>query len=357
MASQKLHYVWEYTDRDRAFWEEHLEDFVPRRILDAHTHVTDPALRLDPMTDAKRKQYWVNEVLEPIEAPTAERCMKTVFPGREVTCVAMGHPSVEYDIDAANVYTSRECSRRGWYGLALLRPQWDAERVAAELDRPGVIGVKPYYQMIGPSPDTRDKYIEASIFEFLPQAALEVLADRRAWVTLHVPKADRLGHPDNIREVREIRRCYPNVVLVIAHLGRSYTLPHAEEALPPLADDEGLYFDISAVMNPDVLRLALGVIGPGRLLYGTDNPVFYMRGRRTWDGRTYTNHTSADFHFNRGRHEPPQVEAGYTLMMYEALRALRVVCEDLALSSSDMEAIFCGNAKRLISGVVARKSR
>ena len=73
-----------------------------------------------------------------------------------------------------------------------------------------------------------------------------------------------------------------------------------------------------------------------------------MRGRRQWKGTTYTNRTSYPFYFNKDR-EPPEVEAEYTLYMYEALRALKLACEDLALGPDDVEAIFHGNAERLFN--------
>ena len=57
----------------------------------------------------------------------------------------------------------------------------------------GVLGVKVYYALIGHDPATRDKYLEASIFDFLPPHQLDVLDQYGAWVTLHVPKAERLG--------------------------------------------------------------------------------------------------------------------------------------------------------------------
>lgn len=356
MTPIPLHHVWSYTDVDRAFWQEHLEGWLPRRILDAHTHIAHPRFRLEPMTEAKRRQYWVNEVLEPIDAATAEHCYRTVFPGREVRCVAFGLPELSYDLDAVNADVQQECARRGWFSLAVVRPQWSQEKVAALLDAPGVIGVKPYYSLIGPSPEsTRDLYLEASIFEFLPHHILEVLDERGAWVTLHVPRAARLGHPENVREVREIRRRYPNVVLVIAHLGRSYTEPHAREALPQFADDPGLYFDSSAVMNPVCHRIALECLGPQRILYGSDNPIFYMRGRRQYDGRNYINRTSHPFHFNRDR-EPPEIEARYTLYMYEDIRAIKTACEELGLTDRRfVEALFHDNAARLIEGILARK--
>jgi predicted TIM-barrel fold metal-dependent hydrolase len=342
-----LHHVWDYTDVDHAFWEEHLADWLPQRLFDAHTHVTEPRFRLVAMSEEKRRQYWVNEVAEPIGAADAERCSKTVFPGRDFSCLCFGSASLDYDVEGENASLQVECARRGWRRLAVVRPQWPAERIDRELNHPGVVGVKVYYALISNDPDTRDKHLEASIFDFLPHHQLEVLDARRAWVTLHVPKAGRLGHPANIAEVREIRRRYPNVVLVLAHLGRCYTLEHAREAFPPLADDEGLYFDSSAVLNPEVHRFALETFGPSRILYGSDNPVFYMRGRRQFKGRTYVNRTSYPFHFNRDR-ELPEVEAKYTLMMYEELRALRTACQQLGLDRLAIESLFHGNAERLM---------
>jgi uncharacterized protein len=351
MTPVPLHYVWQYTDVDRAFWQEHLEAWVPTDIFDAHTHVNEPRFRIDAMTEEKRRQYWVNEVTEPIGAADAQRCHELVFPGRKVSCLTFGLPLLEYDIAQSNACLQVECVRRGWYRLAVVRPQWSAERVDAELRLPSTLGVKVYYALIDNDPASRDRYLEASIFDFLPRHQLEVLDERRAWVTLHVPKADRLGHPDNIAEIRQIRRQYPNVVLVIAHLGRNYTLPHAQQSLPQLADDDGLWFDISAVLNPDVLRFALRTIGPSRLLYGTDNPIFYMRGRRQYQGTSYLNRTSYPFHFNRER-ESPEIEAGYTLYIYEALRAIQCACESEGLERAHVEAILHDNARRLTDAIL-----
>ena len=351
MKPVSLHYVWQYTDVDRAFWQEHLEGWLPARIFDAHTHVNEPEYRVEMMTEEKRRQYWVNEISEPIGAADARHCCELVFPNRDVSCLVFGHPSPEYDIQRSNAALQAECVKRGWYRLAVIAPDWSAERVAAELDLPNVLGVKVYYALIaGQDPSSRDRHLEVGIFDFLPHHQLELLNRRRAWVTLHVPKADRLGHPENIAQIKQIRRQYPDVVLVIAHLGRSYTLLHAEESLPQLAADEGLYFDNSAVMNPDVHRFALETLGPKRILYGTDNPVFYMRGRRQWQGRSYTNRTSHPFYFNRDR-EPPEVEARYSLYMYEALLAIKQACEQLGLDRRDVEAIFHGNARRLVDPI------
>jgi predicted TIM-barrel fold metal-dependent hydrolase len=351
-----LNHVWEYRDIDRVFWADKLDDFMPARIVDAHVHVDEPSTRIVEMTEAKRKQYWVAEVCEPMRAEELERADAVVYPGRDVSHLTMALPNLEFDMDADNAYVQRESARRDWPTLTVLNPHWNAERIARELATPGVIGLKPYYSMISNDPDTRDKHIEADIFDFLPHVALEQLDARGGWVTLHVPKADRLGHPSNIAQIRELRERYPNVVVVIAHFGRCYTLAHAQAALPQLADDDGLYWDCSAVMNPAVYRYALDLLGPQRILYGTDNPFFYMRGRRVWTETGYFNFTSADFHFNRDKHEPADVEATYTLYLYEQLAAIRAACEDLSLSRDDVVDLFYGNAHRLIEQVRSRKA-
>jgi hypothetical protein len=354
MEAVHLHHVYDYTDVDRAFWAEHLEGWLPERIIDAHTHVTNVAFRTEAMTEERRKQFWVAEASQPIDAEQAARCMDIAFPGREVRCVAVGPPSLAYDLEASNEYLRTESLKRGWWALPVCPPALSAEQVAAELAKPGVLGIKPYYTLISHDRLTRDKHIDADILDYLPPHVLAVLNERRAWVTLHVPKAERLPHPDNIRRIREIRERYPDVVLVIAHFGRCYTEPHAREGLPPLADDEGLYFDNSAVLNPAVHRLALELFGPERVLYGTDNPVFYMRGRRQWRGRQYINRTNYPFHFNKER-EAPEVEATYTLYTYEALKAIKDACEDLQIDSEGVEAMFHGNAQRLIDSVLQAK--
>jgi hypothetical protein len=350
MGEIHLHHVFTYDDRDRDFWDRHLEDWVPRRIVDAHVHFVDPAFQVETITDELRRSHWSLEVSDMQSAGTLERCLGILYPGREVSCVGFGFPSLGWDIEGANAHVAEEARKRGWRALAIVRPTWVAEQLASILDRPGVIGVKPYYMLLGYDRTGRDRFIESSIFDFLPRHQLEVLDGRGSWVTLHVPRAARLGHPDNLREIREIRRRYPRIKLVIAHYGRCYTLPHAEEGLLPLADDPGLFFDCSAVLNPDVHRLALERIGPGRILYGTDNPIFYMRGRREWRGRTYINHTSHPFHFNVER-EAPEVEARYTLYMYEALGAIRDAFERLGLGAREAEDVFGGNARRLIAGI------
>ncbi|MDX2111602.1 MAG: amidohydrolase family protein [Verrucomicrobiota bacterium] len=345
---QPLTHVWTYNERDDAFWKEHLEDFVPASIIDGHLHVFRTQDRIHEMTDAMRRQYWVGELVEPCDAVNTARCQAITFPGRTVRNVAFGFPDLDFAIDPANEYLRRECVARGWWCNCVTVPQWTTKELEARIAHPGIIGLKPYYTLIQRTPDSRDTFIEASIYDFLPRHHLEVAQRHKLWITLHVPKAGRLGHPDNIREIKEIRSDFPDIKLVIAHYGRCYTLAHAEESLPQLAGDDGLFFDSSAVVNPDVHTYALKTLGTSRIIYGTDNPIFYMRGRRAFAGRSYRNHTNHPFYFNKVR-EAPEIEANYTLFMYEELLALKQACQTLKLSQSAVQALFHDNCLNLIN--------
>src|SRR5512140_3347015 len=104
MRATPLYFLWDYNDVDRAFWAEHFEEWLPRRIIDAHTHIMEPSLRMVPMTEAMRQQYWVSEVFEPIDFPTADHCHALVFPQREFSCVAFGFPDLDFDVEGGNTY-------------------------------------------------------------------------------------------------------------------------------------------------------------------------------------------------------------------------------------------------------------
>ncbi len=156
MLPVPLHHVWEYTDVDRAFWQRHLEDWVPGRIFDAHTHVNEPRFRLvEPHGGDAAAVLGQRSSANRSARPSAQRCYETVFP-------AASSPAWPSAI-RASITTSRRATpacgssaRRGWSHLIVSRPDWPAERLEAELKASGALGVKPYYSLIpGQDPSTR----------------------------------------------------------------------------------------------------------------------------------------------------------------------------------------------------------
>ena len=70
MSPIPLHHVWQYSDVDRVFWQERLEEWMPGRIFDAHTHVNEPEYLLYPPSEEKLRQYDVT-ALSPVTVRAA----------------------------------------------------------------------------------------------------------------------------------------------------------------------------------------------------------------------------------------------------------------------------------------------
>jgi hypothetical protein len=210
--------------------------------------------------------------------------------------------------------------------------------VAAGL-RAGYGGLKPYPDVAPPGRE--------GIFGFLPPGHLAALDHAEGVLMLHLPRAGRLGDPDNLREVLEIRDRYPCIKVVIAHIGRAYCLPTAMRGLPALAQDQGIFFDTSANLNADVFAYALDTVGPDRVLFGSDLPITRMRGVREHIGEEYINYTSANYSWNTRRKDPAK-EALYTFFLYEELRALIAAVERCGVGGDGMARIMFANGAALL---------
>jgi len=345
-----VHPYFKLSDVDREFWAERLDPFLPEKVFDAHRHIMLPE-HADPSPSSTKEPRFPDEIAGPETLEQAALGNSELFPGRSVSYLAFGSPSKTCHPEENNAYLSEGLTGTRSAALALAPPTWDAEKLLHQLRQPRIIGIKPYQSLI-PGFDGED----VGVFDFCPHEHLELLDELGAWLTLHIPRKERLADPSNIAEILEIRRRYPNIVLVIAHLGRSYAGGYARKGFPPLAEDEGILFDTSAVLNPAVFALALDRFGPDRLMFATDQPIFYMRGRRRWEGDRYVNLTSGNYSWNAER-EPPEVEATYTLSLYEAIAACIDTCWALGFGEAELQAIFHDNARRIVDRLLLEKER
>jgi len=342
------HPYYELNDVDREFWAERLDPYLPDRIYDAHRHIT-LAEHEGPPSPPKQQSRFPDEIAGPESLEQAALGYSELLPGRTVSYLAFGSPTQASHLEDNNAYLSEGLRDTDSAALALTSPAWSADKLREQLRQPRIIGIKPYQSLI---PGYQGE--EVGVFDFCPHHHLEVLNDLGAWLTLHIPRKERLADRNNLAEILEIRWRYPDLVLVIAHLGRSYAGGYARKGFPHLADDQGILFDTSAVLNPAVFALALDRLGPERLMFGTDHPVFYMRGRRRWEGDRYLNLTSGNYSWNVDR-QPPEVEATYTLSLYEAVAACVDTMLGLGFGEAEMNALFHDNARRLVDRLLARK--
>lgn len=84
--------------------------------------------------------------------------------------------------------------------------------------------------------------------------------------------------------VRDIARNFPGLKIQVAHMGRAKPgdVPFMLEILESLADLPQVCFDTSTVRQTFVVKAAVKIVGPERVLYGSDFP-FFMDGQGTED--------------------------------------------------------------------------
>lgn len=328
-------------DSDIRFYQEHLRDWLPPFIVDAHVHVGLQS-NCGPVTQERMKANWAMEVGAFQSFENLAEGYQVLFPDSRVFALAFGIPFQEVDSDGENSYLLHACRQNpeSLRPLALVRPEWPSQKVESLLAS-GFAGIKPY-------PDfAPEGHQEVSVFSFLPQSHLKALDAAGGILMLHIPRAGRLADEDNIREIFEIRQQYPSVRMIIAHVGRAYTMPNARAGLKAFDGAEGIYFDISANLNADVFRLAIDTLGSQWLLYGSDLPITYMRGVREYDGDRYINYTDEPYTWNTNR-KSSEEESRYTFYLYEEIHALRLAVESAGLGKREFQQIMCHNGAALL---------
>ena len=332
---------------DKAYYEEHLRNFLPDRIIDCHTHIWLRSF-VTGQDLANRSCAWPAMVAAENSIEDLIQTNLELFPGKIITPVLYSYVNVALDTKLSNAYVA-ECARHYRFpALYLSRPEEPAEEIEKNVLSGGFCGLKVYLEFAPSYIPTN----EIRIYDFLPREQL-ALADKHGWVVqLHIARPKRLADPVNYVQLLEIEQNYPNLQLLVAHLGRAYANEDLGDALEYLKHTEKTVWDFTANTNVYVMEQVLNYFGPERFIYGSDFPVFRMRARRVVEDGFYINEipkgslgdVSGDPHMREIPY--PQAEA-ITYFIYEEIAACKKAAQELGLTQKDIQKIFCDNARRI----------
>jgi len=333
-----------YQTVDLPAFRAELDDFLPASMYDSNVHVALPEHR-GPVTREWLTRDWPNEVDYRLAIDELPEVNGLLFPGREVRSLVFTMPSPKYYIEEGNRYVASGIATGAVDGLLVTRPEWTEGEVRSLLAS-GYVGFKPYPGLVGTRAD------DTPLAAFFPPHQQQIADELGLIVVLHIGRPERLRDPRNLAETRELATTRPGIRLIIAHIGRAYTMSYAQPGLAALRDVPGIYHDFAMNLNADVLELALREVGPERLLYGSDYPIALMRGVREHEGDRYINFSDGDYSWNTpDRRKPAAEEARYTFYIYEELKAFRRAAERIGLSREQVSAVLGGNARRLVAEV------
>lgn len=327
-----LSLVTELNDTDRRLLHRAIDGFVPERVFDVHTHLFHSrhfAEGRRPVFLDENRGYGMADF---------QKAMRLWLPGREVEGLFFGYPSAGNDRAGENTWLQSQVDGTGnSRALVLAAPQDDRAEVRRLLSTGVFVGIKPY-RLYADVPDTK----EAEIESFAPEWMWELCHEHDGILMLHIMLADGITDPRNVEAIRRLCRRYPRCRLVLAHVARSFNYRHAREGLHQLVDLDNVVVDTSAVTQAGAFRAALEILGPRRVLWGSDYMVSELRGSCITQGDGFTwihPEITAD---------KLTIFGQYTTVGIESLLCLREACEDTGMTQGDLEDVFRENALRLL---------
>ncbi len=333
---------FEYTEFDLSFYEKYLRSRIPSKIFDVHVHMNLPE-HIEKVPAERWFSDWALECGRLLPCDDAYACAREIFPETEYSIAGFPWPIKEADIEGNNRYLAEMRKKGKCSPFMTVKPGWDQESIDKALTKGGFVGFKPYPDMVSGL-----KGADISIFSFLPHEQWEILNRHKKAVMLHLPRKGRFSDNDNVRELLEIRQKYPDITIIIAHFGRSFCPYYLKNGLSKMKGAEGFYFDTSAVLNPEVYDIAFSEISTDRILFGSDMPIPFFHGRRTWTEKDYKNLCREKYSWNKDGHEPPEIEKKYTLFIYEQMKSMLDAVERNGLNDNQKLGIFFKNAKKAL---------
>jgi len=250
-----------------------LKDYTISKIYDCHSHVssgpndmiTDVQLKLRPKFPFSIKDtcYFYDQLF--------------VRHGIETVSVVFDTPLPVYDMAKKNEIllndpdVNTETNKR-IIPFAVITPDMNGKQIASYLEM-GAKGFKATPRT--PSSQTKKKSInEISLFDMLHPAALQLADAHRLPFIVHLPAlVVSTRNRDLIKdELVEIVNRYPQIKMVLAHLGQAQTPCKVKDLMSWIEVNnlsDRVWMDVSAVTVSSVFADAL--TGKVELVYGTDN--------------------------------------------------------------------------------------
>jgi len=324
---------WIVSDADRELFDRELDAFVPPTIFDAHAHW----YRADQFPDGAAPPLVKSG--PPVAGSAAfDAAIEQLIPGRRTEGLFFPFPHAQVDVDAGNEFLHRELlARPASRGQMLVVPGHDPEFIRQTVRRCGFVGLKCYH-VFSPRRPTFDSTIE----EFLPEEQVRVAHEEGLSITLHMVRPRALADEANQATIRRYCTRYPGMRLILAHAARGFNAHHTIQGIDSLRGLDNVWFDTSAVTDCGAIEAIIVTLGHRRVLYGSDFPVSHLRGRCVALGDSFLWISSSNANL-----EVPYAELQLALVGHESLRALKIAALATRLTDTQIEDVFCNNARRL----------
>lgn len=310
-----------YKEADLLIFNNEFKDRIPNKIIDTHAHIWNKAcLGISENEYEFHRKYkpWTDFIYnEQFTFEEYKQCTDQIFPNTNVIGMFFGLPFEKVIIEKTNAYVIGTADRYQvpfYYIPSQFEDIFDTDSKLHLMEKKGFVGFKPYPDLI------EGKHGEISIYDMLNRSVLEFSQKNNLTVMLHIPKKGKLRDEQNRRELVEIASTYSNVRFILAHVGRAFIYDDVENLIDFLNKYENVWFDTSCVNDPMVIEYLFRRFDSSKLVYGSDAPVAYYRGRDVKVNKKHYFVSDKPFPWGFGLINEDLAEL--TFIIYEELRAI-----------------------------------
>jgi glutamate-1-semialdehyde 2,1-aminomutase len=323
---------WTFNETDSKMAKK-FSAFLPEKIFDMHAHIycLDDLKLSDP-------SFWSEGPAEVSIAVWKKHLSEFIGENKLYGGLFFPAPSPNADLKKENSYLIDQLKEEDTCrGLIMVTPYSSPEEISDLLNQPGISGIKPYHFFSAEKPT-----LESSIQGFLPEWQLELAESHRSIIMLHLVKRRSLADPDNLKEIRRICTRYPNLKLILAHAARSFNYHDLMAGIGKLRGFNNIWFDTSAICEPEAIIPILREFGPRKLLWGSDFPISQLRGKCVTAGDGFAWLDNSFCNWDKSKFSNPVITG------IESVIALKTAAEEFGLNEDDIKDIFCNNAERIL---------
>ncbi|MBU0636903.1 amidohydrolase family protein [Patescibacteria group bacterium] len=244
---------------------EYLASWLLDTIIDFHVHCHG-IFRNYRMVNEKAKT--VSEMVNFFEYENHVEIFSSVFSGISWQWSMMGLPFAADEEENNSAMLRISKIDRRVIPIYTMTRNIDEARLKSAFSK-GFAGLKMY-------PSNEQKIGKTRIDDVFPEKIIRIVDKFQSFLVLHLPK-NLIQHID---ELTALAKKYKKATFLVAHMGNHQEKEDGvAEAFFAISSYRNIYLDTSFNASSEIISLALRLIGPDRIVFGSDAPLAFLRGK------------------------------------------------------------------------------
>jgi len=270
-----------YKKYDREKYELEIEPYLTDKIFDIHAHVGTSSVVSNNITEDRKKERFELTTCTSLTYEDYFRAFNILFGSKKFSGgLFFAYPFKEINLEKANEYVGSRIDNSKIFGLITASPYHKKDYFEELIEKYAFIGFKPY-------PDLYDFKDESkiNILDYVSEDMLYVANKYKLILLVHLKaknNAQGINSDEYLQEIHNIFEKFPDIKLIIPHMGRAHCPKIAEAGIKKVIKYFGkdkIYFDTSTCTQRESFEIFFENYSVDKILFGNDLGVSLIRAK------------------------------------------------------------------------------